>query len=69
MADAAVSPAISAAIVDAEAFLADVYSDARVISDGVIPRQLVTSSTHYHRRRLGHPARRTASASTSPAST
>ena len=32
-----------------EAFLADVYSDAKVISDGVIPRQLVTSSTHYHR--------------------
>jgi len=32
-----------------EAFLADVYADARVISDGVIPRQLVTSSTHYHR--------------------
>ena len=32
-----------------EKFLADVYSDARVISDGVIPRQLVTSSTHYHR--------------------
>ena len=32
-----------------EAFLADVYSDRRVISDGVIPRQLVASSTHYHR--------------------
>ncbi|MBA3529881.1 MAG: circularly permuted type 2 ATP-grasp protein [Propionibacteriaceae bacterium] len=32
-----------------EAFLDDVYSDARVISDGVIPRQLVTSSKHYHR--------------------
>ncbi len=32
-----------------EAFLADVYSDARVISDGVIPSQLVTSSNHYHR--------------------
>jgi uncharacterized circularly permuted ATP-grasp superfamily protein len=32
-----------------EAFLADVYTDARVITDGVIPRQLVTSSTHYHR--------------------
>ncbi len=32
-----------------EAFLADVYADARVISDGVIPRQLVSSSTHYHR--------------------
>ena len=32
-----------------EAFLADVYSDARVISDGVIPSQLITSSTHFHR--------------------
>ncbi|MCW2811797.1 MAG: hypothetical protein JWP61_2255 [Friedmanniella sp.] len=32
-----------------EAFLSDVYSDARVISDGVIPSQLVTSSTHFHR--------------------
>ena len=32
-----------------EAFLADIYSDARVISDGVIPGQLVTSSTHFHR--------------------
>ena len=32
-----------------EAFLSDVYADARVIADGVIPRQLVSSSTHYHR--------------------
>ena len=32
-----------------EAFLADVYSDARVISDGVIPGQLITSSHHFHR--------------------
>ncbi len=32
-----------------EAFLSDVYSGARVISDGVIPSQLVTSSNHYHR--------------------
>ena len=32
-----------------EAFLADVYADARVISDGVIPSQLVTSSIHFHR--------------------
>ncbi len=32
-----------------EAFLADVYSDARVIADGVIPSQLVTSSNQYHR--------------------
>jgi uncharacterized circularly permuted ATP-grasp superfamily protein len=32
-----------------EAFLSDIYSDARVITDGVIPSQLVTSSTHFHR--------------------
>jgi uncharacterized circularly permuted ATP-grasp superfamily protein len=32
-----------------EAFLADIYSDARVITDGVIPSHLVTSSTHFHR--------------------
>jgi uncharacterized circularly permuted ATP-grasp superfamily protein len=32
-----------------EAFLSDIYSDARVISDGVMPSQLVTSSTHFHR--------------------
>jgi uncharacterized circularly permuted ATP-grasp superfamily protein len=32
-----------------EAFLSDIYSDARVISDGVIPSQLVTSSTHFYR--------------------
>ncbi len=40
-----------------EAFLSDVYASARVISDGVIPSQLVTSSTHYHRAVWGtHPA-------------
>jgi uncharacterized circularly permuted ATP-grasp superfamily protein len=32
-----------------EAFLTDIYADARVISDGVIPSQLVTSSIHFHR--------------------
>jgi uncharacterized circularly permuted ATP-grasp superfamily protein len=32
-----------------EAFLADIYAKAEVISDGVIPSQLVTSSTHFHR--------------------
>jgi len=32
-----------------EAFLTDVYSDARVISDGVVPSQLITSSNHFHR--------------------
>jgi uncharacterized circularly permuted ATP-grasp superfamily protein len=32
-----------------ELFLSDIYSDARVISDGVIPSKLVTSSIHFHR--------------------
>jgi len=32
-----------------EAFLDDVYNDAKVISDGVVPSQLITSSAHYHR--------------------
>jgi uncharacterized circularly permuted ATP-grasp superfamily protein len=32
-----------------EAFLDDVYSDAKVISDGVVPSQLITSSAHFHR--------------------
>ena len=36
-----------------EAFLADVYSDQRAITDGVIPSQLVTSSTHFHRAVAG----------------
>lgn len=48
-----------------EAFLSDVYADARVIADGVIPRQLVSSSTHYHRAVWGSSPR-TASGCTSP---
>jgi uncharacterized circularly permuted ATP-grasp superfamily protein len=32
-----------------EAFLDDVYTAARVITDGVVPSQLITSSTHFHR--------------------
>jgi uncharacterized circularly permuted ATP-grasp superfamily protein len=32
-----------------EAFLDDVYSDAKVIADGVVPSQLITTSAHYHR--------------------
>src|SRR3712207_3015326 len=32
-----------------EAFLADVYASARVIADGVVPSQLITSSIHFHR--------------------
>jgi uncharacterized circularly permuted ATP-grasp superfamily protein len=36
-----------------EAFLSDIYFDARVIADGVIPSQLLTSSTHFHRAVFG----------------
>ena len=36
-----------------EAFLADLYDSARVLDDGVLPRSLVLSSTHYHREATG----------------
>src|SRR3712207_7558462 len=36
-----------------EAFLSDVYTGARVIADGVVPSQLITSSTHFHRAAWG----------------
>lgn len=36
-----------------EAFLADVYSVGSIMLDGVIPRALVTSSTHFHRQAWG----------------
>jgi uncharacterized circularly permuted ATP-grasp superfamily protein/uncharacterized alpha-E superfamily protein len=36
-----------------EAFLQDIYSTGSVFIDGVMPRRLVTSSTHYHRAAHG----------------
>src|SRR5579871_2532430 len=36
-----------------EAFLADVYSGASILADGVIPRRLVFSSRHFHRQAAG----------------
>ena len=33
-----------------EAFLNDVYDKMTVVADGVIPRQLVTTSAHFHRQ-------------------
>jgi len=36
-----------------EAFLADVYADAQIVRDGVIPRRLVTSCQHFHRAAAG----------------
>ncbi|WP_375476904.1 circularly permuted type 2 ATP-grasp protein [uncultured Jatrophihabitans sp.] len=36
-----------------EAFLADVYGACRVVSDGVVPRSVITSSKHFHRAAHG----------------
>lgn len=32
-----------------EAFLADVYGDQQVVTDGVVPRRLLATSAHFHR--------------------
>ncbi|WP_036553839.1 circularly permuted type 2 ATP-grasp protein [Nocardioides insulae] len=36
-----------------EAFLADVYDAGRVFEDGVVPRAVVTTSSHFHRAAAG----------------
>jgi uncharacterized circularly permuted ATP-grasp superfamily protein len=36
-----------------EAFLADVYGPGHVLDEGLIPRSLVTTSTHFHREAWG----------------
>ncbi len=36
-----------------EAFLADVYSAGTVFTDGVIPRRVIVSSSHFHRQVFG----------------
>jgi uncharacterized circularly permuted ATP-grasp superfamily protein len=36
-----------------EHFLADVYGSGEVLNDGIVPRRLVTSSSHYHRAAFG----------------
>jgi len=36
-----------------EAFLADVYGRAEVLEDGIVPRRLVLTSTHFHRAAHG----------------
>ncbi|MFC6152283.1 circularly permuted type 2 ATP-grasp protein [Nocardioides yefusunii] len=36
-----------------EAFLADVYDSGQVFSDGVVPRSVVTTSSHFHREAVG----------------
>jgi uncharacterized circularly permuted ATP-grasp superfamily protein len=36
-----------------EAFLADVYGTGHILNDRVVPRQLVTTSVHFHRQAYG----------------
>ncbi|MEZ0492052.1 circularly permuted type 2 ATP-grasp protein [Kineococcus sp. TBRC 1896] len=36
-----------------EAFLADVYGPMQVVEDGVVPRRVITSSSHFHRAAVG----------------
>jgi uncharacterized circularly permuted ATP-grasp superfamily protein len=36
-----------------EAFLADIYGDQMILKDGIIPRQLILSSEHFHREAYG----------------
>jgi uncharacterized circularly permuted ATP-grasp superfamily protein len=36
-----------------EAFLADIYGPMRAVADGVIPRRLVVTSSHFHREAAG----------------
>ncbi len=36
-----------------EAFLADVYGPGEILADGVVPRRLVVTSTHFHRAVAG----------------
>ncbi len=48
-----VAPGVAQRVRALEAFLGDVYGPQRAVSDGVIPRRLVTSSTHFHRAAHG----------------
>ena len=36
-----------------ERFLADVYGPMRAVADGVVPRHVITSSSHFHRQAAG----------------
>ena len=48
-----VGPGVAQRVRALEAFLADVYGAQRAVTDGVIPRRLVTSSKHFHRAAQG----------------
>lgn len=48
-----VAPGVSQRVRALEAFLADVYGPQRAVTDGVVPRRLLTSATHFHRAAHG----------------
>lgn len=48
-----VAPGVAQRVRALEAFLDDVYGAQRAVADGVVPRALVTSSTHFHRAAHG----------------
>ncbi|WP_298459151.1 circularly permuted type 2 ATP-grasp protein [uncultured Cellulomonas sp.] len=48
-----ITPGIAQRVHALEAFLADVYGPQRAVADGVVPRRLITSSTHFHRQAHG----------------
>ncbi len=50
---ATIEAGIAQRVTALEAFLQDIYATGSVFIDGVIPRKVVTSSTHYHRAAHG----------------
>ena len=46
---AVVEAGVKQRVVALERFLADVYGPSEILADGVVPRRLVASSSHYHR--------------------
>ncbi|WP_449385019.1 circularly permuted type 2 ATP-grasp protein [Cellulomonas soli] len=48
-----VAPGVAQRVRALEAFLADVYGPQRAVADGVVPRSVIVSSTHFHRAAHG----------------
>ncbi len=48
-----ISPGIAQRVRTLEAFLADVYGSQRCVTDGVVPRRLITTSQYFYRAVLG----------------
>ena len=44
-----ISPGVAQRVRTLEAFLADVYGSQRCVTDGVVPRRLITTSQYFHR--------------------